>query len=66
MIAHQTVSMADPPVSFDDMSEDLEESLTVIVIEEDILADISPAGQMIRRVFKLHPEWPCHREKLPD
>ncbi len=64
MIAHQAVSVADPPVSFDNMSENFEESLTITFIEEDILSGISPAGKMIHRAFKLDPEWPCHGSSI--
>lgn len=66
MIPHQAVSVADPPVSFDNVSENLEESLTIIVVEEDVLSGISPAGKMMHRTFKLDSEWPCHNSSIAD
>lgn len=59
MIAHQAVSVADPPVSFDNVRENFEESLTIAFVEEDILLSISSAGKMMHRAFKLDSEWPC-------
>jgi hypothetical protein len=56
--------VADPPVSFDNVSENLEESLTIIVVEEDVLSGISPAGKMMHRTFKLDSEWPCHNSSI--
>ena len=41
MIAHQAVSVADPPVSFDNVSGDFEEFPTITFVEEDVLAGIS-------------------------
>jgi len=53
VIAHQAVSVAGPPVSFDNVSENFEESFTITFIEEDVLLGISSTDKMIHRTFKL-------------
>jgi hypothetical protein len=60
MIRHQTIGMTDPAVARHDIAESLQKQLTVSVIEEDLLASIAPAGEVINCPGKLQPKRPCH------
>ena len=49
MVGHETVSMADPVISFDDMLESIEKSFPVMVILKNGLLLITARGYMIDR-----------------
>jgi hypothetical protein len=52
--------MTDPTVSGNHISENLKEPYTVPLVEEDVLACVSPAGDVINSAFVFYSQWPCH------
>ena len=55
VVRHQAICMTDPAVSIDNVSQDLEESGSIVLVEEDALARIPTAGDMAKRTFVFQP-----------
>src|SRR5688572_12205219 len=64
MVRHQTIGMKDPAVARHDLGEDLQKQIAVGVIEKDLLAGITPAGDVINYPGKLQRKRPCHGAPL--
>jgi len=60
MIRHQTIGMTNPAVARYDVGKSFKKQLPVGVVEKDLLAGITPTGQVINRTGKFQPKRPCH------
>ena len=60
MIGHQTVGVADPTVTRDNLGESLRKELAVVIREKDLRRALPRAGQMIDRAEKLQTKRSCY------
>jgi hypothetical protein len=51
VVAHKAVPMIDPALPNDDITENLQESSPVLVVEEDVFPRISTAGCVVEGSF---------------
>ena len=55
MIRHQAICVTDPAESINNVTQDLEESRSITVVEEDALSRIPTAGDVIESSFEFQP-----------
>jgi len=56
--------MADPPIPFADLGQNLQEGLTIGSRKEDLLSRIAARGDVIDSSFVLDPQCSCHTSTL--
>lgn len=53
VVIHEAIGMAKPLVTIQDMGKGVEESITILVAEEDGLASVATACDVVQRTWKL-------------
>lgn len=65
MVWHQAVGMAAPVVTCDDISQNRKERESILVVQEDVLASVAAAGDVINRALVFDTQWTCHTANTP-
>ena len=66
MRAHQTVGVTKPVVAFIDVLKDSQKRRAILVILEDVLFFVSPAGDMINSAGVFDAQWAGHEVSLAE
>jgi len=64
MVVHQTIRMTDPSESIDHAPKRLQEAVAILIVEEDLLPSVPPAGDVIDCALKLNAKWTCHGKSI--
>jgi hypothetical protein len=54
----------DPPEALNDVAKNLEELVTVSIVDEDVLTCVPPRGYVVDRSRVLDPQWSRHDHNL--
>ncbi|GAG60961.1 unnamed protein product [marine sediment metagenome] len=60
VVRHQAVRVADPAVSIDNVSQGIEKSGPIVLVEKDARARIATTGDVVDSVFVFQPQWSRH------
>lgn len=65
MVAHEAVGVAEPAEAVHHLGEYVQEALSILVVQEYLLAGIPSGGDVVHRPGVLNPERSCHVGNLP-
>jgi hypothetical protein len=63
VVRHQTVGITHPLHPTADLLQDLEESLSVTMVQVNIRPAIAKGGNMVQGTWKFYAQWASHRAK---
>ena len=60
MVIHQTVRVAEPVITIDDVIKRMKEALTVLSVPKECFPFVAPTRYMVYRTWILDAQWTCH------